>query len=346
MHVSSKGAYLPQWATVDEASSWLESATHERWPLGRLLDCAHLLELGVWLRPDERTPHEVMRDIFKDRQEGFWAPLCLGSDIAALKADRTLVMTMTRIPSGELASFKPGLCFDLDALRIEGGSVRVLAESLKPVNQSVLGWVRLPSNTQSLEYRELAGLMAKALASPGENPVVTASREIQFEGELNRLVDAGQVPLKNPLTGGAHELPHGKARDEAIIRLGDLKTFLATHYGLGVLGMLDVPDASSADARQQDHNEAKAGDSPAPHHLKKAALVALLACEWPDIKNHLSEASRNGLKVEAHTGKHGLWDVEKVRAWGKRHGYLTQPAMANPLQTVWTGPKSVHRLER
>ena len=342
MHVSSKGAYLPQWATIEEAASWLESATNERWPLGRFFDCAHLLELGVWLRPDERTPPEGLRDIFKGRQEGFWAPLCFGSDIAALKADRTLVMTMTRVPSGELASFKPGLCFNLDDLRIEGGSVRALAESAKPGNQDLAGWVRLPRDTRTLEYQDLARLMAEALASPGENPVITASRELQFENELNKLVDAGQIPLKNPLTGGAHEFPHGSARDEAIIRVGDLKTFLATHYGLGVLAMSDVLDACPVDAPP---HELKDGDATPQTHLKKAALVALLVSEWPDINNHLSEASRNGLKAEAHTGKQGMWDVEKVRAWGKRNGYLAQPVVAHPLQTAWMGLASVHRID-
>lgn len=345
MHVGSKGAYLPQWATIEEAASWLESVTIERWPLGRVFDCAHLLELGVWLRPDERTPPEVLRDIFEGRQEGFWASLCFGSDIAALKADRTLVMTMTRIPSGELASFKPGLCFELDDLRIEGGSVRALAESLKPENQGLVGWVRLPYDTRTLEYRDLAGLMAEALASPGESPVITASREIQFEGELNKLVDAGQVPLKNPLTGGAHEFPHGSARDDSIIRVSDLKTFLATHYGLGVLAMSGVLETSTAFARPQEQSGCDADDSPPQIHLKRGALVKLLASEWPDINNHLSEASRNGLKAEAHTGKQGMWDVDKVRAWGKRMGYLALPATANPLQAAWTGQARIHRIE-
>jgi hypothetical protein len=235
VHVSSKGSYLPKRATIDEATHWLEEATGESWPLGRLLDHGGFLRMGVWLRPDERTPPEVLRDVFKKRAEGFWAPLCFASDVSALMADRTLVMTMTRIVTGELVTFTPGLCFALADLRIEGGSLQGMVESIKPENKDIIGWVRVATGVRELEFSDLAWLMADALASPTDNEIVRGARVIQFESELDRLVDAGKVPLRNPLTGGLQTFRIGRARKTAVIRIHDLRELLAEHYSLGVL---------------------------------------------------------------------------------------------------------------
>lgn len=103
-------------------------------------------------------------------------------------------------------------------------------------------WVELESGTAEIEFQELPFLLADARMKPGNRPpdstdtdaVVYHLAAMQFENELNRLADGGLVPLKNPLTGGAHTLPHGHARETAIIRVNDLREFLARHYAIGV----------------------------------------------------------------------------------------------------------------
>lgn len=147
--MSSKGSYLPKYATIDEATLWLEEATGESWPLSRLLESGHHLRLGIWFRPDDHTPPEVMRKVFENRVEGFWAPLS-SMDEKALMADKTLVVTMTQNPSGLLVSFTPGLEFSLDDLRAEGASIEAMVESLKPENRSSnVGHIHTPKRRTS-----------------------------------------------------------------------------------------------------------------------------------------------------------------------------------------------------
>jgi hypothetical protein len=232
--VSYKGSYLPKRATIDEATKWLEEATGESWPLGRLLDSGHLLSLGVWLRPDERTPPEVLRDVFQNRVEGFWAPLCFASDVSALMADRTLVLTMTRVMTGELVTFTPGLCFPLADLRIEGTSLQAMFEGMKPENQHLTSWLRLPEGERHVVFSELASLMAESVAIPGESPIITASREIQFESEVAQFADDRKIPIVSPLTGRAMSDATGRARKSSIIKIADLKRFLGEHYSMGL----------------------------------------------------------------------------------------------------------------
>ena len=62
----------------------------------------------------------------------------------------------------------------------------------------------------------------------------------------------------------------------------------------GLLLPLTIENASDAIAKQSNT-------------MKLDALIAELEFEWPLIKAHIKEASRNGLKDAAHTGKSGYW---------------------------------------
>ena len=70
--------------------------------------------------------------------------------------------------------------------------------------------------------------------------------------------------------------------------------------------------------------------------MKKAALIAALEHEWPSIEADLGEATRNGLKDAAHTGKHGEWDREKARVWAVRKNKIKQAAPVHHL-AKWPG---------
>lgn len=76
-------------------------------------------------------------------------------------------------------------------------------------------------------------------------------------------------------------------------------------------------------------------DLTTPRILKKSALVAELASDWPSIEADLQEAARNGLKATAHAGKHGEWDASKARAWALRKGKLQQ---ARPTMETTASP--------
>lgn len=119
--------YLPEWATLSEASQWLEALTGEAWPLPRLLENA--VWPSVWLTPDPVDPvaPAVLERVFEGRHEGFLAPVCFAGDTHRLEVDRTMLLTMTRNPSGELVRFTPGLPVALDELRWPAASLRELA---------------------------------------------------------------------------------------------------------------------------------------------------------------------------------------------------------------------------
>ena len=72
--------------------------------------------------------------------------------------------------------------------------------------------------------------------------------------------------------------------------------------------------------------------------MKKAALIAALEHKWPSIEADIKEATRNGLKAAAHTGKHGEWDESKARAWATSKGKTKQTA------SIGAWPGAVTRL--
>lgn len=74
-------------------------------------------------------------------------------------------------------------------------------------------------------------------------------------------------------------------------------------------------------------------------HRKKAALIKEMRHEWKSIEADLQEASRNGLKDAAHTGKYGVWDKEKARQWAELNGKIEQ-------HSIWNVGTTVHKTKR
>lgn len=116
--------YLPKWATLAEASEWLQARTGQPWPLPRLIEAGVMPH--VWLTPDPKdSPNEaVMARLFDGRHEGFIAPLVFAGDTQRLAFARQGAMTMTRGPSGDLFRFTPGIPFDVAELRFAAEHVR------------------------------------------------------------------------------------------------------------------------------------------------------------------------------------------------------------------------------
>lgn len=122
--------YLPDWATLEEAESWLEAMTGELWPLPRLLGAA--VWPSVWLKPDADVPPSYMEHLFEGRDEGYLAPMCFAGDCERMAIDRTGALSRTRTPSGRLAWLTPPIDFTLSQLRFPAPELRRLAEERKP----------------------------------------------------------------------------------------------------------------------------------------------------------------------------------------------------------------------
>lgn len=114
--------YLPAWATLAEASQWLEARTGEQWPLPRLIEAGALPH--IWLEPDAQPNPAVLAAVFDGRHEGFIAPLVFAGDTHRLAIDRSGAMSMTRTPSGKLVRFEPSIPFAINELRFKVEDVR------------------------------------------------------------------------------------------------------------------------------------------------------------------------------------------------------------------------------
>jgi len=80
--------------------------------------------------------------------------------------------------------------------------------------------------------------------------------------------------------------------------------------------------------------------------MKKAALVAALKHEWTSIERDIGDATRNGLKDAAHTGKHGEWDTDKARAWAISKRKIKQAVPVHSLAAAWPGTAQRHTINR
>lgn len=71
--------------------------------------------------------------------------------------------------------------------------------------------------------------------------------------------------------------------------------------------------------------------------MKVSALINECEFEWSTVREDIREASRNGLKTTAHTGKHGMYDIVKARAWAVSMGKIKQDKHIHSLTCAWAG---------
>jgi hypothetical protein len=122
-------AYLPNWATEQEASEWLKAQTGEAWGLARLIDSG--ARAAVFLDcPDDASP-ALVEHVFQGRREGFMAQIPFNGDsnrMAIVRDSGTL--TMTHRPDGELVKIEPPVRFAVQELRFSANSVRGIVKDL------------------------------------------------------------------------------------------------------------------------------------------------------------------------------------------------------------------------
>lgn len=119
------------------------------------------------------------------------------------------------------------------------------------------------------------------------------------------------------------------------------KAELATPTAIEPQTQLAPSHQAAASARvvaESASNDPDAQEMP----MKKRALIAALEHEWKSIKADLSDATRNGLKDAAHTGRHGEWYLSKARTWAVSKGKIRQAAsVLHP--AIWPGTVTRNR---
>jgi hypothetical protein len=91
--------------------------------------------------------------------------------------------------------------------------------------QTFLGWVELPE-AQPVRFGDLPGLLAGALHT---DELAQSAAEINFTADLQKMVVAGELMVRDPLTLGRHSFPHGAALRRAVLLPNeDLRPLLAS----------------------------------------------------------------------------------------------------------------------
>jgi hypothetical protein len=103
--------------------------------------------------------------------------------------------------------------------------------------QTFLGWVELPE-AQPVRFGDLPGLLAGALHT-GE--FAQSAAEISFAADLKKMVDEGELLVRDPLTLGRHTFPHGASlRRAVLLPTEDLRPLLASRS----IGLRLIPNGT------------------------------------------------------------------------------------------------------
>lgn len=262
---------------------------------------------------------------------------------------------LCRFTRWKLPDTEPDIVTTPDDCRLTGWDVHKLADAFieAPAQNSATpaslvameaqrGYVlALPSGQTHVQFGELADLIADALwpdMGTNDTRMTYGCTRVSLDAELVRAVKSGTLQVKDPLTFGPHTFPVGNALLSALVTVADLREFVAGR-GLTV-------ETAQTQATTPSPAPVVAGIAPAKqvNSMKKAALIAELEYEWSSIEADISDATRNGLKTAAHTGKHGEWDKDKARAWAVSKGKIKQAAPVHSLAAAWSGAVTRHTI--
>lgn len=107
--------------------------------------------------------------------------------------------------------------------------------------------ITLPAGTEAVRYDELAHLIALAMwplkndGSPGDG-LNYGFASVTLERELAQAVEAKDIPLKDPLTLGPYiDHPGGTRLEDALVRVDDLRKYVADRGVVVVVNEIDTP---------------------------------------------------------------------------------------------------------
>ena len=226
-----------------------------------------------------------------------------------------------------------------DAADVLGGSHWVTTIMHLVEGGNWLSWTHSPAHG---EQRELINKTLNVQyflprVGPETNPaeVIVEGKEVLWRWcvEYEHLLQGVDAPSKKSVS----------EREESIKNLVRSRALAIQRRHL-----CDEPDNNAMTASPTPVMAESTSDAPATQNsiMKKVALIAALEHEWSSIEADISDATRNGLKAAAHTGKHGEWDKDKARAWAVSKGKIKQAAPVHSLAGAWTGATTRHTIGR
>lgn len=118
--------YLPERASVAEATAWLKATTGQAWPLARLLETN--IQVFVWYECADDLSPEVVLEVFRGDRTGLFTPIIGGGDLDYLKTVREHGrLSFVRRHDGKIVKLVPPARFTQDAIRFERAALEALA---------------------------------------------------------------------------------------------------------------------------------------------------------------------------------------------------------------------------
>lgn len=166
--------------------------------------------------------------------------------------------------------------------------------------------IKLAPGTEYVRFDELPHLIAHAL-----HPLYDDSSElaqftyggarINLEAELKQAVRDGTLPVKDPLTLGPHPLPIGAALAASLVRVADLRAFIADR-DIEVVHLEPTNPQTPSERRAQRLSmfEEKGGQ-------KKRGALAELARELNMDRSKLGKELKKAMEEKAEKNRAGVF---------------------------------------
>lgn len=194
------GRYLPKWATLAEAERWLHEETGEDWPLPRLIEAGLRPHAWAAVRPGEHP--EVVRRVYGGRPEGFLSEFIFWGDLQRMAIDRrSIVISMTRTPGGEIVKIDPPAPVDVTDLRFDADRIREVAKTAKAHSADVVKrrelvrrlQARWPTIEADVSEASRNGLAAAARVDRKGWLVKAAEDWAQKNGRIREAAQSGSI---------------------------------------------------------------------------------------------------------------------------------------------------------
>lgn len=202
--------------------------------------------------------------------------------------------------------------------------------------------IELPAGTLHLDIDDIADFVAQSLWPLRDDGSAGDGLNYGFcyatlRDEIKAAIESKELPARDPLTFGLHANPYGENVKHALVRVDDLRKYLADR-GMDVEVPAPVTAATVVTANVK-LTEATGGRGAM---IKKSALISRYQNQWASIESSLNNAVVNGLSEAAKAEKHGYWYEADAKKWASDRGLISGEKQSLPPNSVFNLPGTKH----